>query len=94
MRKTAHVFGVVTLEQRPRFHYRFAPVFNGLTFLDFLKQVVARSRRKILLIIDNGPCHNLKEDGSSGSPRTVIESSCSGYDRTRPSSTQSRAFGR
>jgi len=63
MRKTAHVFGVVTLEKRPRFHYRFAPVFNGLTFFDFLKQVVARSRRKIFLIIDNGPCHNLKEEG-------------------------------
>ena len=63
MRKTAHVFGVVTLEERPRFHYRFAPVFNGLTFLAFLKQVVGRSRRKIFLIIDNGPCHNLKEEG-------------------------------
>jgi len=63
MRKTAHVFGIVTLEQRPRFHYRFAPVFNGLTFLEFLKQVVARSRRKLFLIIDNGPCHNLKEEG-------------------------------
>lgn len=63
MRKTAHVFGAVTLEPRPRFHYRFAPVFNGLTFLDFLKQLVTRSRRKVFLIIDNGPCHNLKEEG-------------------------------
>jgi hypothetical protein len=90
MRKTAHVFGVVTLEQRPRFHYRFAPVFNGLTFLDFLKQVVARSRRKIFLIIDNGPCH--KE--SSGLPRTAIESSSSGYRLTRPSSTRSKGFGK
>ncbi len=63
MRKTAHVFGIVTLERRPRFHYRFAPVFNGLTFLDFLKQLVARSRRKLFLIIDNGPCHNLQDDG-------------------------------
>jgi hypothetical protein len=94
MRKTAHVFGMVTLEQRPRFHYRFAPVFNGLTFLDFLKQVVARSRRKIFLIIDNGPCHNSSRRGSSGWPRTAIESSCSGYRRTRPSSTRSRASGR
>lgn len=63
MRKTAHVFGAVTLESCPRFHYRFAPVFNGGTFLEFLKQLVARSRRKVFLIIDNGPCHNLKEDG-------------------------------
>lgn len=38
-------------------------MFNGSTFLEFLKQLVSRSRRKIFLIIDNGPCHNLKEDG-------------------------------
>lgn len=64
MRKTAHVFGIVTLEQRPRFLYQFAPVFNGITFLAFLKEVVRRSRRrKIFLIIDNGPCHNLDAEG-------------------------------
>lgn len=64
MRKTAHVFGIVTLEQRPRFLYQFAPVFNAVTFLDFLKEIVRRSRRrKTFLIIDNGPCHNLNEDG-------------------------------
>lgn len=63
MRKTAHVFGALTLEVRPRFHYRFEPVFNGNTFLLFLKQLVKRSRRKIFLILDNGPCHNLTEDG-------------------------------
>ena len=63
-RKTAHVFGAVTVEERPRFLYQFALVFNGDTFLLFLKDVVRRSRRrKIFLIIDNGPCHNLKEDG-------------------------------
>lgn len=27
------------------------------------KEVVRRSRRKVFLIIDNGPCHNLKEEG-------------------------------
>lgn len=63
MRKTAHVFGAVTLEQRPEFAYQFAPVFNGATFFDFLKKLVRNRRRKIFLIIDNGPCHNLKEDG-------------------------------
>src|SRR5262249_23221739 len=36
MRKTAHVFGIVTLEQRPEFAYQFAPVFNGATVLHFL----------------------------------------------------------
>ena len=62
-RKTAHVFGAMTLEDKPRFHYTFASVFNGLTFLEFLQYLVKRSRRKIFLIIDNGPCHNLREEG-------------------------------
>jgi transposase len=64
-RKTAHVFGALSLEVRPRFHYLFAPVFNGDTFLLFLIQLVKRSRRKLFLIIDNGPCHNLKEEGKA-----------------------------
>jgi hypothetical protein len=64
MRKTAHVFGIVTLERRPGFLYQFATVFNGITFLAFLKEIVRRSRRrKTFSIIDNGPCHNLAEDG-------------------------------
>jgi transposase len=65
MRKTAHVFGAVSLERRPRFHFQFAEVFNGDSFLLFLKQLVRRSRRKIFLILDNGPCHNLKDDGKA-----------------------------
>jgi transposase len=65
MRKTAHLFGAISLEERPRFRYQFAPVFNGATFLDFLKHLVRRSRRKIFLIIDNGPCHNLDADGKA-----------------------------
>ena len=43
----------------------FAPKFNGETFLEFLKHLVKRSRRKIFLIVDNGPCHNLKDDGKA-----------------------------
>jgi hypothetical protein len=46
MRKTAHVFGVVTLERRPRFLYQFAPVFNGITFLAFLIEVLAHQRNR------------------------------------------------
>lgn len=65
MRKTAHVFGAISLEARPRFHYDFAPVFNGRTFLEFLKHLVRRSRRKVFLVIDNGPCHNLDEEGKA-----------------------------
>jgi transposase len=62
-RKTAHVFGAMTLEEKPKFHYIFASVFNGLTFLQFLQHLVKHLRRKIFLIIDNGPCHNLKAEG-------------------------------
>jgi len=65
MRKTAHVFGALSVEPRPRFHYRFAPVFNGDTFLRFLQQLVQRSRRKLFLILDNGACHNLNDAGKT-----------------------------
>lgn len=65
MRKTAHVFGAVSLEARPRFHYQFAPVFNAQTFLAFLQHLVRRSRRKVFLVIDNGPCHNLDAEGQA-----------------------------
>ncbi len=64
-RKTAHVFGAVTLERRPRFHHRFAPVFNGKTFLEFLQQLVRGHRRKLFLVIDNGACHNLDAKGKA-----------------------------
>lgn len=65
MRKTAHVFGAISLADRPRFLFQFAPVFNGQTFWEFLKLLVRRCRRKIFLIIDNGPCHNLGEHGKA-----------------------------
>jgi transposase len=65
MRKTAHVFGAVSVERRPVFRFQFAPVFNGDTFLVFIKYLVKRSRRKLFLILDNGPCHNLKDDGKT-----------------------------
>lgn len=65
MRKTAHVFGAVSLERRPRFCYRFASVFNARTFLEFLKQLVHKRRRKLFLVIDNGPCHALDDEGKA-----------------------------
>ena len=64
-RKTAHVFGAVCVMERPLFRYLFAPAFNGDTFLMFLKHLVKRSRRKLFFIIDNAPCHNLKDDGKA-----------------------------
>jgi len=63
-RQTAHIFGAISVEPQPRFVYQFAERFNGGTFLAFLKALVLRSpRRKIFLIIDNGPCHCLDEKG-------------------------------
>jgi transposase len=63
LRKTAHVFAAVSLDEA-RFYYRFAPVFNGSTFHAFLKQLVARHEpRKVFLIIDNAPCHWLDDEG-------------------------------
>lgn len=62
-RKTAHVFGAVTLEERPRFRYLFASVFNGKTFHEFLRRLVRYSRHKIFLILDNAPCHRLRPEG-------------------------------
>lgn len=62
-RKTAHVYGAVSLEEAA-FSYLFAAVFNGETFYAFLRRLVARfAPRKIFLIIDNAPYHWLDEAG-------------------------------
>ncbi len=48
------------------FHYQFATVFNGHTFHVFLQSLVAiYAGQKIFLIIDNGSCHNLDEEGKA-----------------------------
>lgn len=63
MRKTAHVFGAITLDSAD-FAFQFADVFNGHTFHEFLLLLVKRwEGRKIFLIIDNGPCHWLDDVG-------------------------------
>ena len=64
MRKTAHIFGAIALDDA-QFAYQFAPVFNGRTYLGFLKQLVARFPGKLFLITDNGPCHSLDEEGKA-----------------------------
>jgi putative transposase len=62
-RRTAHVFGAIALHDAS-FSYRFEELFNGASFLRFLKQLVRRYRRqKVFLVIDNGPWHRLYEDG-------------------------------
>lgn len=64
-RKTAHVFGAVSLDEAA-FAYEFADVFNGETFFQFLLRLVRRfSPRKIFLIIDNAPCHWLNTEGKA-----------------------------
>jgi transposase len=64
-RKTAHIYGAIAITNA-RFTYAFADVFNGKTFLAFLKLLVQRyAGRKIFLIIDNGPCHNLNAEGKA-----------------------------
>src|SRR5262249_22813188 len=62
-RKTAHLYGAVALGDA-RFTFEFADAFNAKTFLGFLKRLVRTHRGgKIFLILDNGPCHNLDENG-------------------------------
>ena len=46
-----------------RFTFQLASVFNAETYLAFLKLLVTRYTQKIFLITDNGPCHNLNQDG-------------------------------
>jgi hypothetical protein len=65
LRKTAHVFGAISLEAG-ELSYRFAPVFNGHTFHEFLVQLVAHyAPHKLFLVIDNGPCHWLDDAGKA-----------------------------
>jgi len=48
------------------FSYRFADVFNGHTFHEFLLQLVEQyAPRKVFLVIDNGPCHWLDDAGKA-----------------------------
>lgn len=64
-RKTAHVFGAIALEDAS-LSYRFEPVFNGDSFLRFLKQLATKyAPRKVFLVIDNAPCHNLTTQGKA-----------------------------
>lgn len=64
LRKTAHVYGAVSVEEA-LFSYQFSPVFNGHTFHEFLVLLVEQyDGRKVFLNIDNGPCHRLDKAGT------------------------------
>jgi len=57
------VYGAISLDNA-KFTFRFATVFNGQTFFEFLRQLVLRyDGRKVFLIIDNAPCHHLDDEG-------------------------------
>lgn len=57
-RKSLKVFGAVTAEVNPRFHFRFAEVFNAQTFKAFLEQLITRyAPQKIHLVLDNVRYH-------------------------------------
>lgn len=64
-RKTAHLYATIELKGAD-FTYWFSPVFNGNTFWAFLKRLVAKyAPRRVFLIIDNAPWHNLPPEGKA-----------------------------
>ncbi len=56
-RKSKKVFGAITVEDNPHFHFRFANIFNGKTFLKFLKGIERQWKKKIHIIMDNAKYH-------------------------------------
>jgi transposase len=63
LRKTAHLYATIRLTDAD-FTYWFSSVFNGHTFWAFLERLVAKyAPRKVFLIIDNAPWHNLQPEG-------------------------------
>lgn len=60
VRRSAKVFGAVSLSHNPRFSFAFAERFNAKTFLRFLKRLVKNSPRKILMVLDNVCYHHAR----------------------------------
>lgn len=58
-RQKKSLFGSVNT-QDGRFVYNFSPIFNAITFLEHLKQVIQfkAKNKKILLILDNARYHH------------------------------------
>ena len=57
-RESVKAFGAVTIEPKPHLHFRIVEVFNALTFLSFLKQIVRQYDSKIFMILDNAKYHH------------------------------------
>lgn len=56
-RVSVKAFGAVSVDERPRWHFRFAERFNSQTYLDFLKQIVRGNVRNVFLVADNVGYH-------------------------------------
>jgi putative transposase len=60
-RKSEKALGAVTIEENPRFHFRFAPVFNTETFGAFLRQIIRQyPHEKVHMVLDNVRYHHAK----------------------------------
>ena len=60
-RSSMKALGAVTAESNPRFHFRFAPVFNQETFEAFLRQIIRQyPKTKIHMVLDNVRYHHAK----------------------------------
>ncbi len=60
-RKSEKALGAVTVEKNPRFHFRFAPVFNVETFGAFLRQIIRQyPGEKVHMVLDNVRYHHAK----------------------------------
>lgn len=61
VRRSMKTFGAVSLEHKPKWHFRFVERFNAVTFLSFLKQIVRQyPGRKVLMVLDNVRYHHAK----------------------------------
>jgi transposase len=57
-RESMKVFGALTVQENPRFHFQFVDVFNKETFLSFLKRIVRHyGGIKVHMIVDNVKYH-------------------------------------
>jgi len=52
--------GPESADRNPRFHFRFADIFNANTFQKFLGQLTRQYRRKIHLMLDNASYHHAR----------------------------------
>lgn len=60
-RSSVKALGAVTAEENPRFHFRFAPVFNQDTFGAFLRQIKRQyPTQKVHMVLDNVRYHHAK----------------------------------